>query len=389
MWDNIDIKSHLPDWVKDPGGWMAQKLEPVWKFFDRLFDMDRHINSVRDMVTSRAPKIADFLGIESGKARQERLDKAAVRKAKEVAGSSAGAQMFDRTTVQGIAGGLKWADLTDSSAKMQEVEKRSRDLINKTLGTDYKNADMNRLESIGKKLYQSKQDSDRLLYRALQSYMGDVEREQKKEAARVKRVSEYLKVNLERYDKGLPPVPELKANPGLQVNLDRGDRGASNVETKTESQIKKVVPVTQTNVLPRTLEENKQLLDALQRLPQPTQQSTPEQWKSFDINTISPVQDPRQLYDQSIQNNQTQQINDKQSKVNDELNLKFDKMVELMSENVETQKQALDTIKQQGDVNKQGDTVVNNGGNNTNVVNVTRDSDIIAYRNKVVGRLRD
>ena len=62
-------------------------------------------------------------------------------------------------------------------------------------------------------------------------------------------------------------------------------------------------------------------------------------------------------------------------------------MVEIMTENSETHKKTLEVLEQHGLIDKQGDTVVNNGGNSTVVNNMSIESDIMSFRDRVVGRL--
>ena len=96
----------------------------------------------------------------------------------------------------------------------------------------------------------------------------------------------------------------------------------------------------------------------------------------------------KQLYEQSIQYEKaTKSATTDQSKETQKLSERLDKMVGIMSETADIQKKTLNVLEQHGLVDKQGDTVVNNGGNTTNVNNVTVESDIMSFRDRVVGRL--
>ena len=55
---------------------------------------------------------------------------------------------------------------------------------------------------------------------------------------------------------------------------------------------------------------------------------------------------------------------------------------------VQVQRDTLQVLQEAGLVEKPGDTVVNNGGNSTVINNNTVDSDIMGFRDKVVGRLK-
>jgi hypothetical protein len=96
----------------------------------------------------------------------------------------------------------------------------------------------------------------------------------------------------------------------------------------------------------------------------------------------------KQLYEQSIQYEKAaKSTTTDQSKETKKLSERLDKMVGIMSETADIQKKTLNVLEQHGLVDKQGNTVVNNGGNTTNVNNVTVESDIMSFRDRVVGRL--
>ena len=67
---------------------------------------------------------------------------------------------------------------------------------------------------------------------------------------------------------------------------------------------------------------------------------------------------------------------------------RVDKMVQVLSEHSDIHNQILEVLQQSGLMDKQGDTVVNSGGNSTVINNNTIDSDIMGFRDKVVGRLK-
>lgn len=104
-----------------------------------------------------------------------------------------------------------------------------------------------------------------------------------------------------------------------------------------------------------------------------------------NINTGS-----RMLYNQSVEYKRAAENAGKETKSNNkEMNTKMDRMVEILAETSETQKKTLEVLQQHGLIDKQGNTVVNSGGNTTNVNNVTVESDIMSFRDRVVGRLNN
>ena len=97
----------------------------------------------------------------------------------------------------------------------------------------------------------------------------------------------------------------------------------------------------------------------------------------------------RQLYEQSLQYEKaarTAKID--KTKDTEILSKRLDKMVELMSETADVQKKTLTVLQEHGLVDKQGNTIVNNGGNSTTVNNITTESDIMEFRNQVLGRIK-
>ena len=116
--------------------------------------------------------------------------------------------------------------------------------------------------------------------------------------------------------------------------------------------------------------------------------NSPHAWQYLkmageNINTGS-----KMIYDQSLE---YKQISNKQQsetgKQNKELNARVNNMVEIMRESAEIQKKTLKVLSDNGLTEKPGDTLVNNGGNTTNINNVTTTSDITTFRDRVVGRL--
>ena len=96
----------------------------------------------------------------------------------------------------------------------------------------------------------------------------------------------------------------------------------------------------------------------------------------------------RKIFEQSLEYKKSAGTNNTDTEKNQQLLAKkVDRMVEIMTENSETHKKTLEVLEQHGLIDKQGDTVVNNGGNSTVVNNMSIESDIMSFRDRVVGRL--
>lgn len=97
----------------------------------------------------------------------------------------------------------------------------------------------------------------------------------------------------------------------------------------------------------------------------------------------------KRLYDQAVDYNKQSKDIGKLSKSNDDkLAKKVDEMVRILGENSEIQRKTLEVLQQHGLIDKQGDTIVNNGGNSTTINNMTVESDIMSFRERVLGRLQ-
>lgn len=96
----------------------------------------------------------------------------------------------------------------------------------------------------------------------------------------------------------------------------------------------------------------------------------------------------RRLYEQSIEYDKSANLSGKQGdKNNNDMSEKMTQMVVVLTETAEIQKKTLQILSDNGLTEKTGETVVNNGGNTTNISNITVDSDIMSFRDRVVGRL--
>ena len=50
-----DFLASVPEWMKNPGQWMAKKFEPVGEFFGKLFDFESHIKAIKEWFATEAP----------------------------------------------------------------------------------------------------------------------------------------------------------------------------------------------------------------------------------------------------------------------------------------------------------------------------------------------
>lgn len=132
---------------------------------------------------------------------------------------------------------------------------------------------------------------------------------------------------------------------------------------------------------------SKSILDATQ--PEFPRRESPAAWEYIrdagkEINAGS-----KRLYNQAVEfNKQSREISKTSKTGEDKLTKKVEEMVVILGENSEIQRKTLEALQQHGLIDKQGDTVVNNGGNSTTVNNMTVDSDIMSFRERVLGRLQ-
>ena len=116
--------------------------------------------------------------------------------------------------------------------------------------------------------------------------------------------------------------------------------------------------------------------------------SSPYAWEYLRMSGENINDGSRRIYEQSLEYKKAAESTSKTSdKNNQALINKVDQMVEIMAENSETHKKTLEVLEQHGLIDKQGNTVVNNGGNSTVVNNMTVESGIMQFRDRVVGRL--
>lgn len=115
---------------------------------------------------------------------------------------------------------------------------------------------------------------------------------------------------------------------------------------------------------------------------------SPYAWEYLRIAGENINEGSRKIFEQSLEYKKSTETNNTEAEKSQQLLAKkVDRMVEIMTENSETHKKTLEVLEQHGLIDKQGDTVVNNGGNSTVVNNLTVESDIMSFRDRVVGRL--
>lgn len=129
------------------------------------------------------------------------------------------------------------------------------------------------------------------------------------------------------------------------------------------------------------------ILDATQ--PEFPRRQSPAAWEYIrdagkELNAGS-----KRLYDQAVEyNKQSRDINKLAKPGDDKLSKKVEEMVKILGENSEIQRKTLEALQQHGLIDKQGDTIVNNGGNSTTINNMSVESDIMSFRDRVIGRLQ-
>lgn len=116
--------------------------------------------------------------------------------------------------------------------------------------------------------------------------------------------------------------------------------------------------------------------------------NSPHAWEYLRMAGENINAGSKRIYEQSLEYNKSENLNKKSSDVDaSDLSKKVDKMVQVMVETADIQKKTMQILSDNGLTEKTGDTVVNNGGNTTNISNVTVESDIMSFRDRVVGRL--
>jgi hypothetical protein len=116
--------------------------------------------------------------------------------------------------------------------------------------------------------------------------------------------------------------------------------------------------------------------------------NSPHAWEYLRMAGENLNAGSKKIYEQSLEYNKSEgQTKSLTDKTTTDLTKKVDKMVQVMTETAEIQRKTMQILSDNGLTEKTGDTVVNNGGNTTNISNVTVESDIMSFRDRVVGRL--
>jgi hypothetical protein len=175
------------------------------------------------------------------------------------------------------------------------------------------------------------------------------------------------------------PVEEL---PSTNFKLDGSARLSSEIPTIDTDQASDDI-----NSAGQSINKGaRQISDTVgEQFPKP---NSPYAWEYLRMAGENINEGSRKIYEQSEAYKKTASDLDKNAKKSsDELGSKVDKMIVVMTETANIQKKTLEVLEQHGLVDKQGNTIVNSGGNTTNVNNVTVESDIMSFRDRVVGRL--
>lgn len=200
------------------------------------------------------------------------------------------------------------------------------------------------------------------------------------------------KAALEQYLKGLDHV--LPMGQMLKQNTPTEDLPSTNYKLDGTARLSGDIPTIDTdqasadiNTAGQSINKGaRQISDTVgDQFPKP---NSPHAWEYLRMAGENINEGSRKVYEQSEAYKKTANELDKSAKKSsDELGNKVDKMIVVMTETANIQKKTLDVLEQHGLVDKQGNTIVNSGGNTTNVNNVTVESDIMSFRDRVVGRL--
>ena len=366
------IHEALPIWMQNPGKWMRQKFAPIADFFYTLFDMDSHVLGLKEMIREKlGDRVADFIpGFDSKEelaAEKVRLEKRRVKRAGEQASMSYASDMFDGDSdeLSMIAKHMEWYNIKKKGGgswgkeQLAEAQKKAMNFVISKYGLPQdlamgpimaRNKVLTEVEEAMGQLLDSSSVADNAIGSAMEKWMNEVTDFQV-----------YL-----RQQKQAAQVPLKPAESQIQGDSQRmRDFDAAFFGTSSTS-----------------ADETKQLDDFIWRPGQPV-----KRFNKGDLVMGVHEQSARNVFEQSLDRKGYTTTDNTTQKEQKLLAKKVDRMVEIMTENSETHKKTLEVLEQHGLIDKQGDTVVNNGGNSTVVNNLTVESDIMSFRDRVVGRL--
>ena len=284
----------------------------------------------------------------------------------------------------GLAAAQQELNQNKSQAKIEDVSKYLESVRSiKLAGKEFKfdgTSEVNQ-ESVEhlKKIYADQSATGSTLAASLKNLGVTPEKLQSLVDAQTKKSQELPSTNYKLQEtKRLPALDTDNAAESLNSVGDALDSGASKLTSAASD-----IPIAGDAINSGT----RQLREATgEQFPIP---SSPYAWEYIkmageNINTGS-----RELYEQSIEYQKAvkQKTSEDQSETK-KLSERLDKMVNLMTETTDIQKKTLTVLQEHGLIDKQGNTIVNNGGNSTTVNNITTQSDIMNFRNQVIGRIQ-
>lgn len=408
----------IPDWVKDIGGWIGEQLSGVWDGISGIFDPILNFD-----FTSIVPDwIMDLLDDDQKEALAAAQNKEAEKQVENLAKSGMNvdaAKMVGeaRLKARDARGGENLAD------GAEDYEDRLESMIadGKQLADSHFKAILKGMESGGYGFHSTKLAQE-VFAQTGGAFDASNKKHQdilKKQLAKVKADETFGDDINDDYDESLRLLGLASAKADYDIGLHNDTVLATMEALKRSGGLKlgdehlrffDKSPVTGTMVaelqkmFSDKSDDKKIIVEALKRLgitPENLEKSTRFQ-ASTDVAQDfiwRPGQEPMKFskgdivmgLHQDVKPPETSQNNETTNRMvesSEQLVSRVDKMVQVLSEHSDIHNQILEVLQQSGLMDKQGDTVVNSGGNSTVINNNTIDSDIMGFRDKVVGRLK-
>lgn len=344
------IYQAMPIWMQNPGKWMRQKFLPITDFFYNLFDFDSHILGIKEMIRDKLdlPEwLAKRIGIDSNKmaAEKVRLEKRRVSRAGDLSDMSYASEMFegDSNELAMIAKHMEWYKIKKSGGgkwgkeQLAEAQKKAMNWVVSNYGAPVdiamgpilaRKKVLAEVEQAMGQLLDSSSVADNAIGEAMNRWVNEVTDAQ---------------IYLQQQKQATAQPPSEPVESQIQGDSQRMRDFDADFFGKNSS-----------------ISESEKLDDFIWRPGQPV--------KKFNKGDLL-----MGIHEESAKNNTVQD----------------DRVVNRMDKLIETQQKTLEVLQQAGLMDKQGNAVINNGGNTTNISNTIRESNIMSFRDKVIGRLND
>ena len=417
----------IPPWMKDIGNFFYDNLiKPIVDIFDGLMNIDfKHI--VKDKIKSIpvvGEKIYNHLfgeGDAMAAAQNKEAEKQAANLAKAGMGADAATMVAEaRLKARDDRGGDNLAD------GAEDYEDRLESMIadGKQLADSHFKAILKGMESGGYGFHSTKLAQE-VFAQTGGAFDASNKKHQdilKKQLAKVKDSSENSWTSdqmHDEYDESMRLLGLASAKADYDIGLHNDTVNATVAALKKTGGLKlgnehlrffDKTPITGTMVaelqkmFSDKSDDNKIIVDALKKLgitPENLEKSSRFQSNAGTAQDFiwRPGQEPMRFSKGDIVMGLHQDVKppatsqdtssaDRMVESSEQLVERVDKMVQLMHEHSEIHGKILEVLQESGLMDKQGNTVVNNGGNSTVINNNTVDSDIMGFRDKVVGRLK-